>query len=33
MFSEEANKVAGFIIACRLYLKMRIREAPVEEQI
>ena len=33
VFNGEAGKVAGFIIACRLYLRMKIREAMVEEQI
>jgi len=29
----EAGKVGGFITACRLYLRMKIREATVEEQV
>jgi len=33
MFNREASKVAGFITAYRLYLRMRMREALVEEQI
>ena len=33
VFNGEAGKVAGFIIVCRLYLRMKIREAMVEEQI
>jgi len=33
IFSGEAGKVGGFIIACRLYLRMKMREATVEEQV
>jgi len=33
IFSGEAGKVGGFITACRLYLRMKIREATVEEQV
>ena len=33
IFSREAGKVGGFIIACRLYLRMKIKEAMVEEQV
>jgi len=33
IFSGEAEKVGGFITACRLYLRMKIREATVEEQV
>jgi len=33
VFSGEAGKVSGFLTACRLYIKMRMREAMVEEQI
>ena len=33
VFSEEASKVREFIIACRLYLRMRIRGIIVKEQI
>ena len=32
-FNEDMSKVLGFLIACRLYIRMRIREAVVEEQI
>jgi len=33
VFNREVGKVRGFIMACRLYLKIKIREAAVEEQI
>ena len=33
IFSGEAEKVGGFIMACRLYLRMKMREATVEEQV
>ena len=33
IFSREVEKVEGFIIACKLYLRMKMREAPLEEQI
>jgi len=33
VFSREASKIGQFITACRLYLRIRIREATVEEQI
>ena len=33
VFNGEAGKVGGFITACRLYLRMKMREAIVEEQI
>jgi len=31
IFNGEAGKVGGFVMACRLYLRMKIREATVEE--
>jgi len=33
IFSEEAGKIGGFITACKLYLKMKIREALLVKQI
>ena len=33
IFSREAERVGGFITACRLYIKMKLRGNTVEEQI
>ena len=33
IFNGEAGKVGGFVMACRLYLKMKMREAILEEQV
>ena len=33
IFNGEAGKVGGFVITCRLYLRMKMREATVEEQV
>jgi len=33
IFSGEARNIAGFIIVFKLFLKMKIRKAAVEEQI
>ena len=33
IFSREAGKVGGFITACRLYIKMKLRRNTVEEQV
>ena len=31
IFNGEAGKVGGFVTICRLYLRMKMREATVEE--
>jgi len=33
IFNGEVGKVGGFVIICRLYLRMKMREATVEEQV
>ena len=33
IFDGTSSKVSGLIIACRLYIRMKIREVAVEEQI
>ena len=33
IFNGEAGKVGGFITACRLFLRMKLRGAMVEEQV
>jgi len=33
LFDREASKVRRFVIACRLYINMRMRKMIVEEQI
>ena len=33
IFNGEAGKVGGFVTACRSYLKMKIREGTVKEQV
>jgi len=33
IFNGEAGKVGGFVTAYRLYLKMKMREAMIEEQV
>ena len=32
-FDRTPSKVSGFVGACKLYIRMRLRESPVEEQI
>jgi len=32
-FNEETSKMSGFLIICRLYIRMRMRKAAVKEQI
>ena len=33
IFNGEAGRVGGFITACRLYIKMKLRGNTVEEQV
>jgi len=33
IFNGKAGKVGGFVTTCRLYLRMKMREATVEEQV
>ena len=33
IFNGEAGKVGGFITVCRLFLRMKLRGATVEEQV
>jgi len=33
IFNGEAGKVGGFITACRLFVRMKLRETSVEEQV
>ena len=33
IFDGTSSKVAGFIIACKLYIRMRLREELVEGQV
>ena len=33
IFNGEVGKVGGFVTMCRLYLRMKMREAIVEEQV
>ena len=33
IFNGEAGRVGGFVTACRLYVRMKIREKTVEEQV
>jgi len=33
IFNGEAAKVGGFIMACRLFVRMKLRESTIEEQV
>ena len=33
VFDGTSSKVPGFITACRLYIKIKMREVPLEEQV
>ena len=33
MFNEKIGKISGFLTVCKLYIRMRIREATIKEQI
>jgi len=33
LFDRDPEKVVGFIVVCKLYIRMRMREKTVEEQI
>ena len=33
IFNGEAGRIGEFVIACRLYLRMKMREVTVEEQV
>ena len=33
VFNREVGKIGGFITVCKLYLRIKIRETKVEEQI
>ena len=32
-FNRETSKISSFLIACRLYIRMRMSKALVEEQV
>jgi len=33
VFDGASSKVSGFVMACRLYIRMKMKEAPLEEQV
>jgi len=33
IFNGKAERVGGFVITCRLYLRMKMRKVTVEEQV
>jgi len=33
VFDGTSSKILGFIMACKLYIKMKMREVAVEEQV
>ena len=33
IFNRNASKITGFMIACKLYIRMKIKEILVEEQV
>jgi len=33
MFDRISSKVSGFMMVCRLYIRMKIKEAPLKEQV
>ena len=33
IFNREVGKVGGFVIMCKLYLRMKMRKTIVEEQV
>ena len=33
VFDSTSSKVSGFVLTCKLYLRMKMREVVVEEQI
>ena len=33
IFNREVSRISGFLMACRLYIRIRMRDVIVEEQI